>query len=166
LKASLKHDLGFNNYTDLKFSSKYRDENLNLELALEHDLAFASYSDLAFSSNYKDENWEIKSALKYDLKNSILEEWDNNLIYELEPEWYLELLSSYDYSDQQLDEFQIRLKKNFHCRQLWFTYDHPQQKFMVEYQINLFPDKGVKLGRSQESGFIFDFGVEDILKGD
>lgn len=128
-----------------------------------YDLNTETFGDLAVTSKYKDQQWEINTGLHYDLNNNNLNRLDNQLVYELQNQWYLELNNSIDYEDDTIKKANILLKKNFHCRQLWFSYDYLKEEFVVEYHINIFPEKGVRLGSSEEEPFIFDLGIRDLL---
>ncbi len=122
-----------------------------------------TFGDLAVTSKYKDELWEINTGLKYDINNSNLKRVDNQLIYDLENQWYLELNNSFDYENNLIKKANILLKKNFHCRQLWFSYDYLDREFVVEYHLNIFPEQGIRVGTSEEEPFMFDLGIRDIL---
>ncbi|MDI3547057.1 MAG: hypothetical protein PWR10_709 [Halanaerobiales bacterium] len=129
-----------------------------------YDPDSGSFGDLALTSKYKNEVWEVNSALKYNLEDKLLQQVDNQLIFDLKDEWYFALNTSYDNEDNTLKKANLLLKKNFHCRELGFSYDYLNQEFTIEYRINLFPDQGIKLGSSEEEPFMFDLGIGDLLE--
>ncbi len=132
-------------------------------LATGYDLNNSRFDDLIITSNFARQAVEIKSALRYDLNQMQLERVDNRIIYDLKEEWYFEFSTRYDHLAGEFDRADLILKKNFHCRQLWFTYDHLEQEYTVEYHLNIFPDQGVSFGQDDSGDFMFDLGLEELL---
>lgn len=120
-----------------------------------------SLSNFAITSKYDSEKWNIKTVLKYDPEEGLVKRADNRLVYELDKEWYFEFNTGYDY-EEGLEKANLLLKKNFHCRQIWFGYDYIKEEFTLEYRINLFPDKGFRVKSSEEVPF--DMNIEEILE--
>ncbi len=121
------------------------------------------YGDLAMTSKYKSEVWQVNSALKYNLNDLVLKQVDNQLIYDLTEEWYLEANTSYDKENENIKTANLVIKKNFHCRELSFSYDYLKKEYTMEYHINLFPGHGVKVGSSEEDSFMFDLGIKELI---
>lgn len=163
------YDIYENEYLTVKIFSSWQVTPLwELEMGTSYDPNYRIYGDLAFTSRYESKKWEVNSSFRFNPNNTFLEQWDNEVIYELNDEWYAAVRNRIDYEDANIEEANVILKKNFHCRQLWFSYDHINREFMVEYHINLLPDHGFKFGSSNEDDFMFDLGVEELLdiKGD
>lgn len=137
-----------------------------LNMGTSYNVEEATFGNLAVTSKYKKDSLQLDSALTYDLENTLLHKVDNKLIYDVKNNWYLELNSSYDNEDAEFDRANISLKKVFHCRALLFTYDHINQEYTLEYRLNLFPDKGIKMGGGEDEPFMFDFGIKDLLDMD
>lgn len=128
-----------------------------------YNLETALFGDLAVTSNYKSEIWQVNSAIKYNLNDRVLKQVDNQLVYDLDKEWYLEVNTSYDKENENIKKANLVIKKNFHCREISFSYDYLKKEYTLEYHINLFPDHGVKVGSSEEDPFMFDLGIKDML---
>ncbi|MFW6381219.1 MAG: LptF/LptG family permease [Bacillota bacterium] len=135
-----------------------------LQAGLDYSLENDNNRRLALTNRYDNERWWVNNGLKYDLSQRQATRLDNQLIYELEDEWYIGLETSLDLEDEELDRGELILKKNFHCRQLWFRYNHSDREFMVEYHINLFPGHGFKVGSKRDDPLLFDLGLEELLK--
>lgn len=134
-----------------------------LSAGTSYDFEKEKFGDLAINSKYKNEPWELNSALKFNLNDDELHRVDNQLVYKIEDDLHFNLNSRYDNQDQEFDEANIMLKKYFHCRSLTFGYDHLEEEFTVQYNINLFPEQGIKIGRNKEDAFMFDLGIRENL---
>ena len=182
LESSLRYSLR-NNY-DLRFSSGYDfltelylplearleyypSQNWQLNLATSYDLNQNLYDDnLILRSLYQAKRFEHKLALRYDINNSELKRLDNRVVYEISGDygWYLEAnLSLNNNYEDRIREGNIQLKKNFHCRELAFSYDYVREEFTLQYSINLFPAQPIGITRSDDD-MIFDLGIEELLE--
>ncbi|ACL70510.1 YjgP/YjgQ family permease [Halothermothrix orenii] len=128
-----------------------------------YDLNNNSYGTFALKSKYSDGRWLNNTALTFDPDNNKLMAWDSKLTYELEENWYVEVNASFDYVNNDIKQANLAVKKDFHCRELWFAYDYLKEEFTVEYRLDLFPDQGFKFGTSREESFMFDVGIKDLL---
>ncbi len=142
-------------------------QDWTLSLGSTYNLNENNFSDnLIFKSIYEGERLRHKLGLEYDLNSSYLEELDNQLIYELDGKWgwYIEsnLSINYDYEDK-IREANLQLKKNFHCRELAFSYDYIDEEYTIQYSINLFPSQPIGVSRTEDD-LIFDLGIEELLE--
>lgn len=144
--------------------------NWSLELGTTYDLNKQEFEkDLALVNKYEGQSFQTRTAVKYDLNENNLYLLENRLTYNIPGDygWSLENVISYDHENdegERIEEASIILKKKLHCRQLWFSYDYKREEFLVSYHLNLFPDQGIKIGTSEERDFIFETGIEEILK--
>jgi LPS export ABC transporter permease LptF len=145
-------------------------EHWKLSLGTEYDLNDKLFSEnLIIKSIYDDQKHFVhKLGLQYDLNDSYLERLDNQFIYRLDGDygWYLEsnLSLNYDYEDS-IREANIQLKKNFHCRELAFSYDYIEGEYTIQYSINLFPAQKIGFSRTEDD-LLFDLGIEEMLEED
>jgi LPS export ABC transporter permease LptG len=171
----LELDSGYNfkeeEYLDLEAVMEYRPlRNWTLSLGTSYDLNESVFNEnLIFKSIFEGERLTHKLGLHYDLNNSDLRELDNQLIYELEGDygWYLEsnLALDYDYEEEPIREANLQLKKNFHCRELAFSYDYMKEEFTVQYTINLFPSQGIGFTQSEDDTS-FNLGIREQLESE
>ncbi|ADQ13936.1 YjgP/YjgQ family permease [Halanaerobium hydrogeniformans] len=181
LQSSLRYSLR-DNY-DFRFSSGYDFltelysplearleyypvKNWQLNLATSYDLNEKLYDDnLILRSIYQSKRFEHKLGMRYDLNNSELKRLDNRLVFEISGDygWYIEANLSLDYDyEEWIREGNIQLKKNFHCRELAFSYDYVREEFTLQYSINLFPSQPIGITKSDDD-MIFDLGIEELL---
>jgi hypothetical protein len=121
---------------------------------------------LAITSKYKTDDLKNNLAFKYDLNNVEAIRLDNEVVYDWGGEWHLQINNSYNFETSTIYRANIALKKEFHCRELWFSYDHLNREFMVEYRLGLFPEHGIKFGSSEDEPFMFDSGIEDLIENE
>ena len=142
-------------------------ENWNIRLGTTFDINNEQFDDnLIVTNNYKGERLNHKLGLEYDLNNNELIEADSNLSYEIKGDWgwYLENNLSFDFQDTEtIKEANIQLKKQFHCREIIFSYDYLKDEYTVQYSINLFPSQGVEFIKNEDS-LIFDSDIKDMLQ--
>ena len=166
VESSLEYDFYKAAYQSFELSSELERENWNLNLGLERDFTSSPEGIIALQGQYEsDYNWRFQSGLKYEYLRDELKEWDNQFIYEVEDLWYVEILHS------QKNEFwgaeydlETVVKRNFHCRELWFSYNHAQRQFTVEYVINLLPEHGFEFGLGEDRELSFDLGITELLE--
>ncbi|MFW5856015.1 MAG: LptF/LptG family permease [Bacillota bacterium] len=159
------YDIHMAEYMDLEILLDWQlTDHWNLDTGTYYDFNDREYGDLAVTTEYDDEKrLEAGSGLRYDPNLGQLEEWDNSLQYTVDDLWEIQMLSSYDFTDDEFDRARFAVKKTFHCRDLWFSYDYVQEEVMLEYRINLLPEHGFKVGREGEDELIFDLGIRDLL---
>jgi len=160
---STTYDIYNQKYSPLRLSSYWKNKKWNINLGTSYDIEKGTFADLVLISRYKDDIWRVNNGLRYDLNNNLLKRIDNQIIYELNDEWYFELNNIYDNLDKEFATANATLKKVFHCRSLTFRYDYIKQEYSLEYNINLFPDNKIKLGSSVEDNFMFDIGLDELL---
>ncbi|MEJ6951252.1 LptF/LptG family permease [Natronospora cellulosivora (SeqCode)] len=163
VRLSTNYDINDNIFDDFVLRTTYNKENLSVNFATSYNIHDNRFGDIVFTNKYKGEHWEINNGFKYDLENYKLEEIDNQIIFELEDEWYFELNNSYDNLQERFDTANLALRKNFHCRTLTFKYDYVKQEYTLEYNINLFPEQTIQIGSSAEDEFMFDFGLDELI---
>lgn len=160
---STTYDIYNEKFLPVRLSSTWRDSKWYINMGTSYDIENSSFGDLVFTSRYKDDIWRINNGLRYDLNNNNLKRIDNQIIYDLNDEWYFELNNIYDNLDREYDVANVALKKVFHCRSLTFRYDYVKQEYSLEYNINIFPDNKIKVGSSAEDSFMFDLELEELL---
>ena len=147
-------------------------ENWNIRLGTTYDINDEQFDDnLIVTNNYKGERLNHKLGLEYDLNNNELIEADSNLSYEIKGDWgwYLENNISYDFEEpvsERLEKANLSLKKRLHCREVQLSYDYLNNELIFTYSLDIFPGDDISLGRSDQEGFIFNFGLEDDLKSE
>ncbi|MFW6278975.1 MAG: LptF/LptG family permease [Bacillota bacterium] len=166
VESELEYDLYQSTYRYLELIAEYKKNYWKLNTGLEHEFRDPRAGKFVLGVGYDDQKkWEVNSNLKYDYLEQKINEWDNQLVYELEDEWYVEFLHSYERdSSGSAHDLETVVKKNFHCRELWFSYDHQEQQFSVEYVINLLPDHGFEFGIGEDRDLSFDLGVRELLE--
>lgn len=170
LELDSGYDFEEDEYLDLEAIMEYQPNGFwTISLGTSYDLNENEFNkDLIAKSNYEGPRLTHKLNLHYDLNNSDLRELDNKLIYEISGDygWYLESNVSldYDYNDE-IREANILLKKQFHCRELAFGYDHVEEEYTIQYTINLFPSQGIGFTQSDDDTS-FDLGIKDQLDDD
>ncbi|MFW5962221.1 MAG: hypothetical protein ACOCQR_01220 [bacterium] len=122
------------------------------------------YNDLYLQSRYENDTWEINTGIRYDLNRNNFKRWDNSLVFNLEDNMSFKLNNSLNYENNEIDQANLVLEKNFHCRKVAFSYDYLDDEFMFTYSINLFPNEEISIGSSSSESFIFESNIEDLLK--
>ena len=183
LKNQFKYSL--NNKLNLKLNSGYDFEeeefllleilgSLNisdywrLQIGTKYDINQKMFDDnLYFTSNYVSEKLRHRLGLEYNLNTNKLIEADSSFSYKIKGDWgwYLENNLSFDFEDQEdiIDEANIQLKNNFHCREIIFSYDYLKEEYTLQYSINLFPSQGIEFIKNEEA-LIFDSDIKDMLQ--
>ncbi|MFW6021985.1 MAG: LptF/LptG family permease [Halanaerobiaceae bacterium] len=147
--------------TDLSWKIK-KDWTLNANTS--YNLETEKFGDLLITHKYSDGRWTINNGIDYDIERKVWEEIDNEIIYEVEDDLYVELNGQYDGDQEKFDSANLAIKKVFHCRSLTFRYDYVKKEYSLEYNINLFPEDSIKVGTSEEDPFMFDIGIEDLIE--
>ncbi len=159
------YDIYNSSYSPLTTTTKWQiKDGWYLNLGTSYDITDNTYGDLFITNRYEDDIWQVNNGFRYDINNGLLKRIDNRVIYDYNDEWYIEFNTKYDNQESLFDTANISLKKVFHCRSLTFRYDYLKQEYTLEYNINLFPDAGIRLGSSEEDSFIFDVGIDELIK--
>lgn len=127
--------------------------------------------DLVLESSYETENINAKTEMNYDLNNSRIKTLENEISYEIPGDWgwSLENEISYDFEEpasERIEKANLSLKKRLHCREIKFSYNYLNQEFIFTYSLDIFPGDDISLGRNNQEGMIFNFGLEDDLKSE
>ncbi|MFW5986119.1 MAG: LptF/LptG family permease [Halanaerobiales bacterium] len=138
-------------------------EGWNISAGTTYNIEESNFDDLIMTNKYRDDIWQINNLLRYDLNRQYVKKIENRLTYELEEEWYFEVNSIYDNQEDRFRRANLALKKVFHCRSLTFKYDHINEEYTLEYNINLFPDHQIMVGSSEDEPFMYDLGIEELM---
>lgn len=149
------------NYRPLKVKINYKKETINFAARTGYDFDTLEYDDLIIRTEYNKYPFNINSDFQYDLNIMQLEEADNEVIYELKDNFQLAINTEYDNIDKRFERAEVLLKKIFHCRQIWISYDYINEEYKVEYRLNLFPNNGFGIGQ-KENNLDFSIGDSDI----
>lgn len=170
-KLNIKLNSGYNfetdQYSSLEMIAGFRPlKNWNIEIGTTYDLNNEVFEDNMFlTSRYKNNRINHKLGLEYELNRNKLVELDSNFSYEISGDWgwYLENNLSFDFEDDDvIKEANLQLKKNFHCREIIFSYDYLKDEYTIQYQINLFPSHGIEFIKNEDE-LIFDSDITEML---
>ena len=171
LSVDTGYDLLAEEYLPLAFNLDiYPTPDWDIRFRTEYDLNEMEYSDeLSIRSRYRGDELTTTTTFDFDLNEISPLTFENELEYEVSGEygWYLTNRIEYDFRDdvdERLQEFSMALNKRFHCRELRFRYDHADREFTVSYHLDIFGDRGIMAGRSDEESLIFDLGIADDLQ--
>ncbi len=170
-KLSIKLNSGYNfetkQYSLLEMVAGFKPlKNWNIEIGTTYDLNNEIFEDNMFlTSRYDNNKINHKLGLDYELNQNKLVELDSNFSYEIPGDWgwYLENNLSFDFEDEDvIKEANLQLKKNFHCREIIFSYDFLKDEYTIQYQINLFPSHGIEFIKKEDQ-LIFDSEITEML---
>lgn len=143
-----------------------------ISLGTEYNLNSQEFEEnLIVKSNYETENITANTEMKYDINDSRINTLENEISYEIPGDWgwYIENNISYDFEESvsdRLEKANLTLKKRLHCREIQLSYDYLNNELIFTYSLDIFPGDDISLGRSDQEGFIFNFGLEDDLKSE
>ena len=143
-----------------------------ISLGTEYNLNSQEFEEnLIVKSDYQTENVKANTEMEYDLNKNRLKTLENEISYEIPGDWgwYIENNISYDFEESvsdRLEKANLSLTKRLHCREVRFSYDYLNNEVIFAYSLDIFPGDDISLGRSDQEGFIFNFGLEDDLKSE
>ncbi len=159
------YDIYEQSYSPITATSRWHImKDWSLSLGTSYNIETGIFGDFYITNRYKDDIWQINNGLRYDVNNSLVKKLDTRIVYDYNDEWHIELNNIYDNQEKNFDTANIALKKVFHCRSITFSYDYVKEEYSFEYNINLFPDQKIKVGSSEEDSFMFDVGIDELIK--
>lgn len=170
-KLSIKLNSGYNfetnQYSSLEMIADFKPlKYWNIEIGTTYNLNDEVFEDNMFlTSRYENKRINHKLGSEYDLNRNKLVELDSDFSYEISGDWgwYLENNLSFDFEDDDvIKEANLQLKKNFHCREIIFSYDYLKEEYTIQYQINLFPSQGIEFIKNEDE-LIFDSEITEML---
>ena len=167
IKLNSGYNFETNHYSPLEMIANFKPlKAWNIEIGTTYDLNKEIFEENLFlTSNYESNRVKHKLGLEYELNKNKLVELDSNFSYEISGDWgwYLENNLSFDFQDDDvIKEANLQLKKNFHCREIIFSYDYLKDEYTIQYQINLFPSQGVEFIKNEDQ-LIFDSDITEML---
>jgi len=137
-------------------------EKLEFDFAASYDINTDQFKRLIGRSSFEDEKLALDVALEFD-EELRAEQLDTEMSWQLDPDWKLELRSSYDHKKREIDRGEIMLVRDLHCREISFSYNHREETFWVNYHIKAFPEQRAVLGSTPEEPMLFDLELGDLF---
>lgn len=138
-------------------------ERWNVDLYASYDLNTSTLTHVVPLVEYKRDELSLKFGFRYKPNLQELERVDLRVALPLGSTWYVSYDSIYTPPSDKFTKGEISIKKDLHCRQLAFSYDHVAGRVAVQLTINAFPT--LPIGWDSEGGLsLFDFeDVADII---
>ncbi|MFW5795461.1 MAG: hypothetical protein ACOCV1_08270, partial [Bacillota bacterium] len=134
-----RYDFDIQDFKYINLNSKYKSDKFKLDLNTGYDFTSNKFYDLTLNSEGNlSNNLKLNNKIRYDLNNNEFKNIDSRLIYHKKDNLFIDYSIDYDLINEELRENKLSITKDLHCRELSFSYDFKEEKYLIEYSIDLF----------------------------
>lgn len=93
------------------------------------------------------ENWTLGMSLAYDVYTDLWSEqqFQSYIVQQITSNWRIELRTRYDVLRDSFSEAKLGVVRDWHCRELMFSYDDVEKKYWIQLNFKAFPQATVGL---------------------
>ena len=134
-----RYDFDTENFKYINFSSKYEKENFYMSLNTGYSFRSEKFYDLVLNTEgMLTKNLKLNNDIRYDLNNNKLKNIESKIKYDKKNNISINYEVNYDVINKEIHQNSISITKDLHCRELSFSYDFQEKKYLVKYSIDLF----------------------------
>jgi LPS export ABC transporter permease LptG len=134
-----RYDFDIQNFKFVNLNSNYKTDNFEIDLNTGYDFKNERFYDLTLNTKgVLTKNLNFNNGLRYDLNNNEFKNIESKIIYEKKNNIFIDYKIDYDLVNEELIKNKISITKDLHCRELSFSYDFKEEKYFIEYSMDLF----------------------------
>jgi len=141
LKIDLRgrYDFDIETFKYINLSSSYKKDDFRLRLNTGYNFRSEKFYDLVLKTNGSlSKNLKLNNDLRYDINNNEFKNIKSEILYNKENNISLKYEIDYDVINEEVKQNKISLTKDLHCREVSFSYNFKDEKYFIEYSIDLF----------------------------